>query len=146
MKFCRNNEADIINDKIFSAFKNEYMKSFWRDIRKVKSAKKIISSIVDESNNDQDIVENFRNKFSKILNNDVSKRRETILDEHITRIISNRYVFRITMHEMTASIGKLNNMNDPDQVHSNHFKYASHDFACLIFLFFLFVFVACSHF
>ena len=70
------------------------------------------------------------------MNNDACKRRETILDEHITRVISNRNVFRITMNEITTSIGKLNNMNDPDQVHSSHFKYASHDFVYLTFLFF----------
>ena len=55
LKECRNNETRNRNDKLYESFKDKDKKQFWRDIRKIKGSKKVLPSVIDNSNTDTDI-------------------------------------------------------------------------------------------
>ena len=122
--FVEKNEKDIINESLYNSFISKDFKKFWRDIRKIKGSVDTLPAIIDKCNNNHDIANHFHEKFKKVLDNNLSQRRNDGIEGSINNMIESRDSFYITMNDINNAISKLNMMKGPDNIHAGHFKYA----------------------
>ena len=135
LKFCRAHEKEIRNDNIYESFKNKDFKKLWKDIRKIKGSSKLLPAIglIDKHNNDPDIAKHFHEKYKKVLDNKECQKGNEIIDSSVSNMILNRDIFYITFDDMNNAIENLNFMSGPDDIHTNHFRFASNEFKYLFY-------------
>ena len=134
LKFCKENDENLRNDKIMESLKSKDMGKFWSRVR-VKN-KRDCSNMVDNESSVPQIALNFKSKYSAILNNPICQTSVESLDNRLLNALKNGYGYQILPSEFDKAISDLNTGIGHDNVHSNHLKHSPAKFRYILNLLF----------
>ena len=121
---CKRNEEQIRNNKMAESLIDKNSKEFWNQVRSKKGKNKIISNCINNCINPEEQVECFSNVFKSVF----SKNKSDSLDDDFNFNRDNNCCIKFSSKNIIDSISKLKSGIGPDNIHSNHFKYAPHEF------------------
>ena len=122
LRKCKANEYEIKNEKIVKALKEKNSKNFWKQVRNLKQNQDNRVLKIDDYTDYKDICELFSKKFKQVFDDANCQSCDSNISS--TEIPSKSELRYFTPHEIKAAIQNLNPSIGPDNVHSNHFKYA----------------------
>lgn len=124
LRYCKQNEERIKNEKLVSSLNNKNNKVFWKQINKQKNKnKKLKANLIDGVSTIDEKIDVFSNKFKKLY---YSNEHNAFDNDNFD--LSNVRMFeavgRFTYKDINKAITSLNPNIGPDNIHSNHLKFA----------------------
>lgn len=124
LKYCRNNEEYIRDNKLLNNIQNNNMSTFWRTVNKYKKLKSKEVTKMDGETNEQNIANIFANNFEEITGSAGNYTNEYISNKYIEKNdISGINVYgKINVNDVELAIKNLKDAVGTDGLHANHFK------------------------
>jgi len=120
-------QLHIASQKLGTALSSANFRSFWKQVKAMKSSPPSASPVVDGCSNDSNITKNFRAKLANLLNSDDPSRRNALFQEISTQTspadLEDTFVSEQVVHDSLLSLGL--DKSDGTGLSSNHFFVAA---------------------
>jgi len=120
-------QLHIASQKLGTALSSANFRSFWKQVKGMKSSPPSASPVVDGCSNDSNITKNFRAKLANLLNSDDPSRRNALFQEISTQTspadLEDTFVSEQVVHDSLLSLGL--DKSDGTGLSSNHFFVAA---------------------
>ena len=133
LRRCKSNELNIRNENIVKSLRQKNTKQFWTHVRSMKVNKNADPVKIDNAVDPQKMSELFSNKFKSIFSDNNCESSCPNKNFNKANKVSHKTELRIfTTKCISNAISKLNPVIGPDNIHSNHLKYAPEQLYTLI--------------
>ena len=119
LRFCKQNEKNIIKNKLAASLSNKDSKSFWHEVRKQSNCRNSTSSNIEGVSGDQEIAGLWRNHFYSILSDVPREMSTNDIDFNDTNYVN------VNFNEVRKAINRLKkgSASGPDGISAEHFLF-----------------------
>ena len=136
LKYCKENEMKIRNDKLAKSLQEKKVNDFWREVRSRRDGATIVSKEIDNQKNPLRIADLFASKFSAVTGRLTDRETGNAVPAWPGHVLGGTTGRKLKLAAVKRAIFMLNTGLGFDGIHSNHFKFASRDLLYVITLFF----------
>ena len=130
LNFCKHNEMKLKKKKLIESFKEKSKNMFWKEVRKLTCKSRIVNSIIDGRSTSEEILNVFKNKYQRVLDNKECQGKSDAFDQIMDDFRHKRHVNKcmVFRERVVEAVQLLNDGIGHDFLHSNFMKYAGSEF------------------